>query len=138
VNVGSNTYVRTARILEVDDFDLISLDTAGNFPLLNINFFDRFNNWIAVVHENFWVVDTSMVWDVEYRPRHLIIRNIPRQISLDVHIKNDEIVINGKMYFNGVPIEMTDDETLFGGRRGGALSHCKITDCGVALSLHTR
>ena len=139
INVATNTFLRTSRILEVDDFDLISLNMESRTPLFNLNIFDKANNWIGVVNENDWVVNRTLVWDVEYRPRHLVIRNAPRQVSLDARIRDSTIFLTGRTYFNGVSIEMTESGLLLGGEAAGTkMTDCVFSDVKVGISLHTR
>ena len=67
VSLAGNIFTNIPRILVVDDFDIISLSKDGEFPKINVNFFDKLNRWIGIIYENEWVVDTKYVWDVEYR-----------------------------------------------------------------------
>jgi hypothetical protein len=116
VFVASNTYINTPRILVVDEFDIITTTKEGGVPQLDINFFDRFDRWVAIIQQNEWFVDRRLVWDVEYKPRHLTIKCKPRQISLDVQIKNNVVYLQGNLYFNGYRIEATKDSLYLGGR----------------------
>jgi hypothetical protein len=100
-------------ILRVNDFDLISIRKGErNFLLLDVVLFDRLNNMVAIILENNWVVDTSLVWDIEYRPQHLIIRNKPRNILFDLAITNGQVRLRGEMFFKGFPIKMTHNEII--------------------------
>jgi hypothetical protein len=101
VNTGSSRFVNTERIFAVDDFDLVSISRDhGMYLSLNVNLFDKFNTLVAIVYNNFWIVDRRYLWDIEYRPQHLIIRNAPRDITLDLQIKNEEIFLTGNLYYN--------------------------------------
>ena len=53
VDVGKRKFINTSRILVVDDFDIISVKREDDkYILLDINFFDKLNNLIAIVSEN--------------------------------------------------------------------------------------
>ena len=67
VNLGSDKFINTPTILRVDDFDIITIDRFDNkFLNLNVNVFDKLNNWVAVIQDSKWIVDTSLAWDVEW------------------------------------------------------------------------
>lgn len=131
VSLADIIFVNTPRILVVDDFDIISLNKENKFPQINVNFFDKFDRWIAIVDQNQWYVDTRTVWDIEYRPRHLIVRCTPRNISLELEIIDDVIFIRGTLYFNGYKIEATQNDLFMGGRsvlqiRGGRIANSSV------------
>jgi hypothetical protein len=132
--------------LTVDNFDIISLSREGDYPLLNLNLFDEFDNWVAVVEENQWFVDRNRMWDIEYVPKHLILRYAPRKIALDVEITGDAILIKGNLFFNGYSIQATGDDLFLGGKsqiqvRGGAFIGRRPLNTGhnspVAFSLNS-
>jgi hypothetical protein len=116
VKVGKCIFVNTSRILVVDDFDIISIRREdGKYILLDINFFDKLNNLIAIVSENSWTAERgSRDWTIIYKPRHLTIKNSSKNIIFDAEIKNNrEITITSDgMYYNQAPIRITENEIL--------------------------
>lgn len=131
VSIASNRFVNMSRILVVDDFDIISLTKEGHCPQLSVNFFDEFGRWAAIILDNQWYVDRSCVWDIDYKPKHLILRSRPRKISLEVEISDDVIFIRGNLYYNGCRIEATQEDLFLGERRMIQMRGC-ITE-GVGL-----
>jgi hypothetical protein len=132
--------------LVVDDFDIISVEKVGEYPSLSVNLFDEFDNWIAVIDQNEWYVDSRFVWDIEYKPKHLILRNAPRKIALDVKIENNVVLFKGQLFFNGYKIEATENDLFLGEKsqiqmRGGGVvfspSSMKATIPPVAFALNT-
>jgi hypothetical protein len=125
VNMGRCKFINTSRILVVDDFDIISIRRGGGeeqqdgykkYILLDINFFDKFNNLIAIVSENSWTAErrkpiSNGDWSIIYEPKHLVIQNPSRNILFDVKVNNNEITLttNG-MYYNGSSIRITENE----------------------------
>jgi hypothetical protein len=101
VSIASNKFVNTSRVLVVDDFDIISVTKESLYPQFDVNFFDKFGRWIAIIYQNQWYVDRRLVWDIKYIPRHLTLKCEPRQISLDLKIVRNVVFIRGNLFFNG-------------------------------------
>jgi len=142
VSVASNKFVDIPRILVVDDFDIISITREDQCPQLNVNFFDKFGRWVAIILDNHWYVDRSCVWDIDYKPKHLILKCRPRKISLEVEISNDVVFIRGNLYFNGYRIEATQDDLFLGERstiqmRGCITKGAGLDAGGTAIALST-
>ena len=126
VNIGKCKFINTSRILVVDDFDIISIRRGGEeqqdkykkYILLDINFFDKFNNLIAIVSENGWTAerrrtDSDSDWNIIYKPKHLIIENSSRNVMFDVKVNNNEITLTASgMYYNGSSVRITENEIL--------------------------
>ena len=112
VNLGKSKFINTSRILAVNDFDIISIKRENEkYILLDINFFDKLNNLIAVVYENSWTAEktTSAVWEIVYKPYHLVIRNTSRNLFFESKIENEELFITANMYYNAIPLSITND-----------------------------
>jgi hypothetical protein len=124
VNIGKCKFIDTSRILVVDDFDIISIRRGGEeqqdgykkYILLDINFFDKFNNLIAIISENAWTAErlkssSNGDWSIIYEPRHLVIQNPSRNILFEVKVNNNEITLTANgMYYNGSSIRITENE----------------------------
>src|ERR687885_255563 len=98
--VGKCKFVNTSRILVIDDFDIISIKREnGKYVLLDINFFDKLNNLIAIVSENSWTAEKNNDWNISYKPGSLMIQN--------------QIIIKTEgMYYNRTPIKITENQIL--------------------------
>jgi hypothetical protein len=120
VRVGMCKFVNTSRILVINDFDIISVRREnGKYLLLDINFFDKLNNLIAIVSDNRWTAHKSSDWAISYRSGSLTIQNQPRKIMFEAKIEidsdNKESYVRIKtdgMYYNGTPIKITENEIL--------------------------
>jgi hypothetical protein len=120
INIGKCKFINTSRILVVDDFDIISIRRGGDgykkYILLDINFFDKFNNLIAILSENAWTAErrkpsSTGDWSIIYEPKHLVIKNTARNILFDVKVNNNEITLKASgMYYNGSSIRITENE----------------------------
>jgi len=137
VSIASNKFINTPRILVVDYFDIISVTKEDQFPLLDVNFFDKYGRWIAIINQNQWYVDRKLVWDIEYKPKHLVIRCRPREISLDVKIIYDIVFIKGNLFFNGYKIEATDNDLFLGGKGAITLHGCTMMHSEVGIGIQT-
>jgi hypothetical protein len=130
VNIGNRKFINTSRILVIDDFDIISIRRGGGeeqqdeykkYILLDINFFDKFNNLIAMVSENGWTAErrksvSNGDWSIIYEPKHLMMQNPSRNIFLDIKIINNEIALTASgMYYNGSLIRITENEIFLDG-----------------------
>jgi hypothetical protein len=124
INVGKCRFINTSRILVIDDFDILSIKREdGKYILLDINFFDKLNNLIAIVSENTWTAEkrrNSTDWSISYKPRHLTIQNQSKNIRFEATIQgsnnnnnNNEVTITAEgMYYNRSPIKITENEIL--------------------------
>jgi hypothetical protein len=120
VNIGECKFINTSRILVIDDFDIISIKRENEkYVLLDVNFFDKLNNLIAIVSENSWTAEKSNDWNISYKPSHLIIQNQLRnimfeaKIGIDSNTNENQITITADgMYYNRYPIKVTENEIL--------------------------
>jgi hypothetical protein len=124
VNIGNRKFINTSRILVIDDFDIISIRRGGGeeqqdgykkYILLDINFFDKFNNLIAIVSENNWTAERKSIstgdWSIIYEPKHLVIQNPSRNILFDAKVNNNVISLTASgMYYNGSSIRISENE----------------------------
>jgi hypothetical protein len=124
-NIGNRKFINTSRILVIDDFDIISIRRGGGeeqqdghkkYILLDINFFDKFNNLIAIVSENSWTAErrksiSNGDWSIIYEPKHLVIQNPSRNILFSAKVNNNEITLTASgIYYNGSSIRITENE----------------------------
>lgn len=119
VNIGRRKFINTSRILVVDDFDIISVKREDDkYVLLDINFFDKLNNLIAIVSENCWTAEKSNDWTINYKPKHLQIQNKSKSISFEVKIENNNnnvvTLLAEGMYYNGYTLKITENEIFLG------------------------
>jgi hypothetical protein len=120
ISIGKCKFVNTSRVLVIDDFDIICIKREnGKYLLLDINFFDKLNNLIAILSDNSWTAEKSSDWSVSYKSGSLTIRNQTKKISFEAKVEtkpdNKESHITIKtdgMYYNGVPIEITETQVL--------------------------
>ena len=118
VKVGKCTFVNISRILVVDDFDIISIkkeEYAGkSYIFLDINFFNKLNDLIAIVLKNNWTAEKSIDWQISYKSKHLIIQNSKQNMIFELMIQDNEIIINGDgLFYNGRSITITNDQIFF-------------------------
>ena len=124
VGVGKCKFVNTSRVLVIDDFDIVSIKREnGKYLLLDINFFDKLNNLIAIVSDNTWTAEKSSDWDISYKSGSLTIQNQTRKILFEAKIeidsdnKENHITIKTDgMYYNGAHIKITENEILIDNR----------------------
>jgi hypothetical protein len=106
--------------------------------VLDINFFDAQNNLIAVISENSWTTEKSQVWNIDYNPRHLKIQNQTRGILFEAKIESDEIFVTADMYYNGIPVNISKEQILFGGIEQGTESRgTTLKNYETAISLQS-
>jgi hypothetical protein len=115
VNLAGSKFTNVPTILRINDFDLISIRRgSGKHILLDVSFFDRYNRWVAAISDNMWSVDTTTIWDVEYRSQHLKLRSAPRKILFDVWIDKGEVFLAGTLYYRGFPVYITKESLRIG------------------------
>jgi hypothetical protein len=142
VNVGKSKFINTSRILAVNDFDIISIGRENDrYILLDINFFDKLNNLIAVVYENTWTAEkrASASWEISYKPYHfLMIRNTSSDLFFEVKIENEELFITASMYYNSIPLRITNDGIWLGEREMAVeLKGCVFKNYDIGINAQT-
>ncbi|WP_458720450.1 hypothetical protein [Candidatus Nitrosocosmicus sp. R] len=110
VHLGNLNFINTEHILQVDSFDVISLRRKyGNYLSLDFPLYDSKGKLYGAISDNVWFVNSSELWDIDYKPQHLIIRSGPRRIVLEIEIKNEEVFIRGNIFYKFATIEATKD-----------------------------
>jgi hypothetical protein len=142
VNVGKSKFINTSRILAVDDFDIISINRENErYILLDINFFDKLNNLIAVVFENSWTAEkrASGIWEIGYKPhRLLMIRNTPSDLFFEAKIENEELFITASMHYNSIPLRITNDGIWLSEREMAVeLKGCILKNYDIGINAQT-
>jgi hypothetical protein len=142
VNVGKSKFINTSRILAVNDFDIISIGRENDrYILLDINFFDKLNNLIAVVYENTWTAErrASASWEISYKPYHfLMIRNTSSDLFFEVKIENEELFVTASMYYNSIPLRITNDGIWLGEREMAIeLKGCVFKNYDIGINAQT-
>jgi hypothetical protein len=142
VNVGKSKFINTSRILAVDDFDIISINRENDrYILLDINFFDKLNNLIAVVYENSWTAEkrASGIWEIIYKPHHfLMIRNTPNDLFFEAKIENEELFISTSIYYNSIPLRITNDGIWLSERELAVeLKGCVLKNYDIGINAQT-
>jgi len=118
INVGKCKFVNTARILVIDDFDIITIkrdSENSKYVLFDVNIFDSLNNLKAMVSENSWHHEgTDMDWTIDYEPRHLLIQK-SGSLFFDAKIDNNSgelTLLADGFHYNGSLIQITQTEIL--------------------------
>lgn len=135
--VGSNTYIRTPKILVVDECPLITLtpDEEGN-ALLNAKFYNSNDVLLAEINDNEWLAyNNPELWDISYSPGHLKINLDKGQIFLELKLKNGNIDLRADMYYHGFKVNLLPEKTVLGD--SSTISNCTMSDCGGGISITT-
>ncbi len=100
----------------IDGTPIIGMKFQDERLLLDIRFFNNFNEPIFVVIDNQLIFKPD-TWDIDLRGYKLVIREGIRKILLELEFKppNKVIVIKGKIRFNGVTLELKKDHFILNG-----------------------
>jgi hypothetical protein len=143
INLGKMKYINTPRVLAVNDFDIITLkqENERKHILLDINFFDKLNNLVAIVSENSWVAEkqaSTSVWEITYKPKHLVIRNNQNELLFEARIEYQEVFIRGVMYYSGSTVKVTDNGIWVDEREiASDLNGCVLKNYDIAINAQT-
>lgn len=134
--VGSNVYIRTPKILVVDEYPLITLtsDEEGN-ALLNAKFYNPNDVLLAEINNNEWLAyNNPVLWDISYSPGHLKINLNKGNIFLELKLNNGNIDLRADMYYHGFKVSLLPDKTVVGNT---VISNSTMTDCGGGIFIST-
>jgi hypothetical protein len=143
INLGKMKYINTPRVLAVNDFDIITLkqENERKLILLDINFFDKLNNLVAIVSENSWVAEkqvSTSVWEINYKPKHLVIRNNQNELLFEARIEYQEVFIRGVMYYSGSTVKVTDNGIWVDEREiASDLNGCVLKNYDISINAQT-
>jgi hypothetical protein len=133
VNLGSCKFTNVETVLQINNFNLISIRRLNGLYLsLDVTLFDRLQRLLAKINDNYWQVDRRYFWDIEYKPQHLTLRNAPRDITFEIQINNNEVFIRGKIFFNGFLVNITSNILTIG--RGLQFVNMKMGNARVGIS----
>jgi hypothetical protein len=111
LNLGGNKYINCPKILTINDYDILTMKKEEEgFITIDLSLFNRFNKLIGVIDENKWTFDTSSLWDVEYKPKYLRIRNPSNQIIFEIRIEKGEVFLYGELFYAGQSILISKDD----------------------------
>lgn len=140
LKLGTNQFQNTPVIIKAFNQNILyfNIDEDGD-ALLNAVFYDNQNNLIAKIVDNEWIayIDENL-WDIEYKPGHLIIKNDKNSILLEFKVENFIILINASMNINGFKIICNNDAILFDGTniKECYVQNCFFNFCDAAISIH--
>jgi hypothetical protein len=125
VSLGGCTFINTARLLVVDDFDIINVRREGQkFLVLDVNFFDRSNKLVAIISQNRWSSERSRQrdWTIKYQSKCLTIQNEREKVIFDARIenKNELRILADGLYYNAQEIKISPSEVLLDDKEIGA------------------
>jgi len=115
MKAGTNTYIDTPIILEIDGEQLLSMRMEDGLIFINALFFSPDNQELVSIVDNEWRLKVEDVWDVEYSLgrdiTRLTIRLEPRNILVQLELARSEIRLRAEMYYNGVRYSIRDSGT---------------------------
>ncbi|MFC4557847.1 HNH endonuclease [Virgibacillus kekensis] len=135
--VGSNVYIRTPKILIVDNQSLITItpDNDDN-ALLNAKFYDSKDMLVAEIKDNEWFAyQTPKLWDISYSPGHLKINRSKGDILMEFKLSDGNIDLRAEMYYHGYGISLLPDRTVLG--QSSIISNSVMQDCGAGICIST-
>ncbi|MFO1535590.1 MAG: HNH endonuclease signature motif containing protein [Thermoplasmatota archaeon] len=119
VLLGSNTYINTPILLEINSRPIVamSLGPKGTL-LLDLDLYGKDGNLVARVSKNEWEARADSTWDIEFRYRWLRLREAQRKISLEIDATKSTVEIRAYLWFKGQPIRLGPKKTVLGGNIG--------------------
>lgn len=136
IKAGSNTYIRTPVLLEVDNNPLLTVKEDGLYALFNAKFYNRHNKLLAEIKDNEWIAyKNKELWDIQYSPGHLKINREKGNILLEFVINDRILELRAMMFFNGYKVELWPEKTILG--QNNIISNSTISDCGKGIVIHT-
>ncbi len=115
VTIGNSQFECSGPLIMVDNESIIATthDLEGNV-LLTLSLYDEKNNLLVKIVENEWVIRPSDTWDLESSPRKIVLRQKPKNISLEICLVNGDLKITGKFWRNGHLVKINDTSIRIG------------------------
>ena len=109
VKLGSGTAIATSNLLVIKNDIILSarLSKDDGRVLISAIIMDRVGSTIARLVDNEWSMLPGAVWDFEAYPRHATIRTGHGEIAYAVDTRNDEVLMQGKWFFAGYPVDFS-------------------------------
>ena len=137
--MGGNKATNSPNILTIQGEKIVhfSVDREG-YALLNATFFDEEGNLIAIIEDNVWkTFIRPNMWDISYKAGRLKINNKRNPVYLEFEAKENKVVINGKMHYQGYSV-VAKDETLIINTpfvKDLRLSNCSFSNCNTLICI---
>lgn len=102
LKAGTNTYIDTPTILEIDGEKLLTMRMEDGLIFISATFFSPNNEELVSIIENEWNLKVEDVWDVEYNLgkdiTRLTIRLGSRNILLQLELAHSEIRLRADIF----------------------------------------
>lgn len=137
ITVGNSKFRCNGPLIVVDGEPIISTthDLEGNV-LLTLSLYDKDNNLLVKIVENEWVIRPSDAWDLESSPRKIVLRQCPRNISLEICLVDNNLKLIGKFWSNGHLVK-TNDKGIVIGTNNCNFMACEFSNCFIVVNTKT-
>jgi len=129
VTVGNSKFRCDGPLIIVDGEPIITTthDFDGNV-LLTLSLYDENNNLLIKIVENEWIVRPSDTWDLESSPKKIVLRQKPKNVSLEIQLVDNELKLAGKFWKNGHLIKTNDEGMIIGTNKSNFMA-CEFSNC---------
>jgi trigger factor len=116
------------RILQVDDEPIISVNYTDGRVEFDVNFYNEYNDLIAVITDNEWWADTNEFWDIKYQSNRLKLWNEKYEIGFlsEYDPEDSTISFRGRFLYDGDEFIIHPSSIKFPGDQGGMMKNVGV------------
>ena len=115
VRMGLNWFVGEGVKIAVDTVSMLSIRKASDGAItLSTSLYDRGDRLLLELSDNEWITGDTNMWDMEFKPRWLRLREKRRTVNLIVDARNDRLSVTGVFWKRGFSVTINDSEIVVG------------------------
>lgn len=115
VILGSVDLIGEGPIFTTGKKKIFSIKFDNGSVLISLFLQSRESKVVCEILENEWLSEYPFPWDIDWRPKQLIIREEKGKINLNFNTKNQYLEIKGVFPYNDSSIHITSDMVLMSG-----------------------
>lgn len=134
--VGGNWYENTPIILQFFDIPIIACSLCEGQAMVSLNLLDPDGHPLLSVKDNEVTFRVTDLWDFEYAHNYAVARHGPRDIAVRMDFRNNDAVIEGRLWLGKRQVRLGPNETTLPGNN--IVSGGRTVDCGVGIQIGQR
>ena len=106
ISFGSFGFLSEGILISIDEHPVLSLSMTDGRLEISCELYDENNIHIASVVGNEWISHTPLPWDLQFKYRHITIRQKNRDIRLVIDVQQEPIILRADFWYNGANLRL--------------------------------